>query len=169
MVLRKRKQKNGVGIILKKEHVDMVVELWRVTDRIICFKMELGGVMLNVISAYAPQVGCIREEKEAFWLDLLTSTQKWKFHPYSVKSGIISCASNKSFCASSNILSFAKIKLSILQLCLALSTTVKPSAILEYQNKCWTAALSATKTLAFTPKSFRTCSSTSCSRRIIGV
>ena len=63
-------KKNGVGIILKKEHVDKAVELWRATDRIICLKMELDGVMLNVISAYALQVGHIREEKEAFWLDL---------------------------------------------------------------------------------------------------
>ena len=63
-------KKNGVGIILKKEHLDRVVELWRATDRIICLKMEVDGVMLNVISAYAPQVGCVCEEKEAFWLDL---------------------------------------------------------------------------------------------------
>ena len=63
-------KKNGVGIILKKEHVDRVEELWRVTDKIICLKMELDGVMLNVMSAYAPQVGCIREKKETFWLDL---------------------------------------------------------------------------------------------------
>ena len=41
-------KKNGVGIILKKEQVDMVVELWRVTDRIICLKMELDGVILSV-------------------------------------------------------------------------------------------------------------------------
>ena len=52
------------------------MELWRVTDRIICLKMELDGVMLNVISAYAPQVGCIREEKEAFWLDLDETVEK---------------------------------------------------------------------------------------------
>ena len=45
-------KKNSAGIILKKENVDRVVELWRVTDRIICLKMELDGVMLNVISAY---------------------------------------------------------------------------------------------------------------------
>ena len=32
--------------------------------------------MLNVISAYAPQVGCIREEKEAFWLDLDETVKK---------------------------------------------------------------------------------------------
>ena len=34
------------------------------------------GVMLNVISAYAPQVGCIREEKETFWLDLDETVEK---------------------------------------------------------------------------------------------
>ena len=32
--------------------------------------------MLNVISAYAPQVGCIREEKETFWLDLDETMEK---------------------------------------------------------------------------------------------
>ena len=69
-------KKNGVGIILKKEHVDRVVELWRVSERIICLKMELDDVMLNVISAYAPQVGCIREEKETFWLDLDETVEK---------------------------------------------------------------------------------------------
>ena len=52
------------------------MELWRVTDRIICLKMEVDGVMLNVISAYAPQVGCIREENEAFWLDLDETVEK---------------------------------------------------------------------------------------------
>ena len=69
-------KKNGVGIILKKEHVYRVVKLWRVTDRIICLEMELDGVMLNVISAYAPQIGCICEEKEAFWLDLDETVEK---------------------------------------------------------------------------------------------
>ena len=52
-------KKNGLGIILKKEHVDRVVKLWRVTGKIICLKVELDGVMLNAISAYAPHVGCI--------------------------------------------------------------------------------------------------------------
>ena len=52
-----KNKKNGMGIILKKEHVDRVVELWRETDRILCLKMELDGVLLNVISAYVPQVG----------------------------------------------------------------------------------------------------------------
>ena len=52
------------------------MELWRVTDRIICLKMELDGVVWNVISAYVPQVGCIREEKEAFLLDLDETVEK---------------------------------------------------------------------------------------------
>ena len=69
-------KKNGVEIILKKEHVDRVAELWRVTDRIICLKMELDDVMLNVISGYTPKVGCTREEKEAFWLDLDETVEK---------------------------------------------------------------------------------------------
>ena len=73
---RSGNKKNGVGIILKKEHVDRVVELWRVTDKIIILKMELDGVMLNVISAYAPQVGCIGEENETFWLDLDETVEK---------------------------------------------------------------------------------------------
>ena len=57
-------KKNGIEIILKKEHVDRVVELWRVTDRIICLKMELDGVMLNVISAYVPQVGAYIKKRK---------------------------------------------------------------------------------------------------------
>ena len=35
--------------------------IMEVTHRIICLKMELDGAMLNVISVYAPQVGCIHE------------------------------------------------------------------------------------------------------------
>ena len=69
-------KKNGVEVILKKKHVNRVVVLWRVTDRIICLKMELDGVMLNVISAYAPQARCINEQKEIFWLDLDETVEK---------------------------------------------------------------------------------------------
>ena len=61
-------KKNDVEIILKKEHVDRVVKLWRVTNSMI--DRQFDGVMLNAISVYAPQVGYKSEEKEAFWLDL---------------------------------------------------------------------------------------------------
>ncbi|MCJ8750003.1 hypothetical protein PDJAM_G00194370 [Pangasius djambal] len=33
-------------------------------------KLETEGVMLNVVSGYAPQVGCELEEKERFWSEL---------------------------------------------------------------------------------------------------
>ena len=70
-----RNKKNGVRIILKKELVERVVELWWITDRIICLKMEFDDVMLNAISANELQVGCIPEEK-AFWLDLDGTVEK---------------------------------------------------------------------------------------------
>ena len=35
-----------------------------------CVKMEFGGMLINVISAYAPQTGYRPEVKEAFWTDL---------------------------------------------------------------------------------------------------
>ena len=60
--------------------MDRVIELWRISDRIICMKIELDGVVLNIISAYAPQVECVREEKEAFWLDLDEAVEKISKH-----------------------------------------------------------------------------------------
>ncbi|KAI5616429.1 hypothetical protein C0J50_24009 [Silurus asotus] len=46
------------------------MEVKRVSDRVMNMKLEVGGVMINVISAYAPQVGCEMEGKEKFWSDL---------------------------------------------------------------------------------------------------
>ncbi|KAF7710092.1 hypothetical protein HF521_008964 [Silurus meridionalis] len=63
-------KRNGVGVILKEEYNKSVVEVKRVSDRVINVKLEVEGVMINVISAYAPQVGCEMEEKERFWSEL---------------------------------------------------------------------------------------------------
>ena len=48
----------------------MVVEVKRKSDRMMSVKIEIEGVMVNVISAYALQMGCELEEKEDFWSDL---------------------------------------------------------------------------------------------------
>ena len=40
------------------------------SDRAMGMKLEMGGIILNVLSAYAPQVGCELEEKERFWRDM---------------------------------------------------------------------------------------------------
>ena len=63
-------RRNGVGIILKEDYVKSVVEVKRKSDRMTSVKMKIEGVMVNVISAYAPQVGCELGEKEDFWNDL---------------------------------------------------------------------------------------------------
>ncbi|MCJ8747404.1 hypothetical protein PDJAM_G00153150 [Pangasius djambal] len=47
-----------------------VLEVKRVSDRVMSLKLEIEGVMLNAVSGYAPQVGCELEEKERFWTEL---------------------------------------------------------------------------------------------------
>ncbi|XP_065642811.1 uncharacterized protein LOC136074421 [Hydra vulgaris] len=63
-------KRNGVGVIPKEELCKSVVEVKRESDRVICVKLEIDGVVMNGISAYAPQVGCDTEEKKEFWRDL---------------------------------------------------------------------------------------------------
>ncbi|KAK3516413.1 hypothetical protein QTP70_010742 [Hemibagrus guttatus] len=63
-------KRNGVGVVLKEEFVRNVLEVKRVSNRMMTLKLEIEGVMLNVFSGYAPQVGCELEEKERFWSEL---------------------------------------------------------------------------------------------------
>ncbi|KAK3561329.1 hypothetical protein QTP86_030628 [Hemibagrus guttatus] len=63
-------KRNGVGVVLKEEFVRNVLEVKRVSDRVMSLKLKTEGVMLNVVSGYAPQVGCELEEKERFWSEL---------------------------------------------------------------------------------------------------
>ncbi|KAK3548381.1 hypothetical protein QTP70_012138 [Hemibagrus guttatus] len=58
------------GVVLKEEFVRNVLEVKRVSNRVMSLKLEIEGVMLNVVSGYAPQVGCELEEKERFWSEL---------------------------------------------------------------------------------------------------
>ncbi|KAF7687514.1 hypothetical protein C0J45_21963 [Silurus meridionalis] len=54
-------KRNGLGVILlflKEEFSKCVVEVKRVSERVMNLKLEFEGAMMNVISAYAPQVGC---------------------------------------------------------------------------------------------------------------
>ncbi|KAI5107649.1 hypothetical protein C0J45_1243 [Silurus meridionalis] len=63
-------KRNGVGVILKEEYSKSVVEVKRVSDRVMNVKMKVEVVMINIISAYASQVGCEMVEKEKFWSEL---------------------------------------------------------------------------------------------------
>ena len=50
-------RRNGVGVILNEEYIGRVLEVKRVSDRMMYMKLDIDGVMMTVISAYAPQVG----------------------------------------------------------------------------------------------------------------
>ena len=63
-------RRNGVGVILKEDFIGRVLDVKRVYDRMMYMKLEIEGVMMTVISAYASQVGCMRKEKDKFWTDL---------------------------------------------------------------------------------------------------
>ncbi|KAF7708952.1 hypothetical protein C0J45_4279 [Silurus meridionalis] len=63
-------KRNGVGVILKKEYSKSVVEGKRVSYRVMNVKLEVEGVMINVICAYAPQVGCEMEDTGAHRLTM---------------------------------------------------------------------------------------------------
>ncbi|MCJ8741372.1 hypothetical protein PDJAM_G00070040 [Pangasius djambal] len=63
-------KRNGVGVVLKEEFGRNVLEVKSVSDRVMSLKLEIEGVMLNVVSSYAPQVDCELEEKERFWSEL---------------------------------------------------------------------------------------------------
>ena len=63
-------RKNGIGIVLTEELAESVLEVKRVSDRLMAMKLEVKGSILNIVSAYAPQVNYSTEEKNDFWEDL---------------------------------------------------------------------------------------------------
>ena len=63
-------RKNGIGIVLREELAESVLEVNRVSDRLMVMKLEVNGSILNIVSAYSPQVNNSMEEKNVFWEDL---------------------------------------------------------------------------------------------------
>jgi len=47
-----------------------IVDVGRKSDRIMTVILVFKEKVLNVISAYAPQVGCGKREKEEFWREM---------------------------------------------------------------------------------------------------
>jgi exonuclease III len=62
----KERSRNGVGILIDKSLKNGVVAIRRQGDRIIMNKLIFGDLVLNVISAYAPQVGLSDDVKRRF-------------------------------------------------------------------------------------------------------
>jgi exonuclease III len=63
----KKRSRNGVGILIDKSLKNEVVAVRRQGDMI---KLIFEDLVLNVISAYAPQVGLRDDVKRRFWKDL---------------------------------------------------------------------------------------------------
>ena len=63
-------RKNGIGIVLREKLAESVLEVKRVSDRLMAMKLEVKESILNIVSAYAPQVNNSMEEKNDFWEDL---------------------------------------------------------------------------------------------------
>ena len=63
-------RKNGIGIVLREELAESVLEVKRVLDRLMAMKLEVKGSILNIVRAYAPQVNNSLEDKNNFWEDL---------------------------------------------------------------------------------------------------
>ena len=55
---------------MREELAESVLEVKRVSDRLMAMKLEVNGSILNIVSAYAPQVNNSMEEKNNFWEDL---------------------------------------------------------------------------------------------------
>ena len=63
-------EKKGIRIVLREKLAESVLEVKRVSDRLMAMKLDVNGSILNIVSAYAPQVNNIMEEKNDFWEDL---------------------------------------------------------------------------------------------------
>ena len=49
-------RKNGIGIVVREALAENVLEVKRVSDRLMAMKLEVTGSILNIVRAYAPQV-----------------------------------------------------------------------------------------------------------------
>ena len=57
VILKEDGRINGVGFILKEDYIGRVLEVKRVSDRMMYMKLDIEGVMTTVISAYAHKWG----------------------------------------------------------------------------------------------------------------
>ena len=58
---------SGVRVIVSEEFTDKVIEVTRVSERLMMVKLIVGKCLMNVVAAYAPQTGRSQEEKDNFW------------------------------------------------------------------------------------------------------
>ena len=69
---------SGVGILVAEKWVDNVVEVRRISERIMVLKVAIGKQVFNIVSAYAPQVGRSAMDEERFWMSMMKEIVKLK-------------------------------------------------------------------------------------------
>lgn len=70
MYARKRSRKNGVEMILDEALKAKTVEVIRKNNWVIAVKLVIEVSIVSVISVYALQYGCVKNEKNAFRQDM---------------------------------------------------------------------------------------------------
>ena len=63
-------RKNKIEIVVREELAESVLEVKRVSDKLMAINLELKGSILNIVSAYAPLVNNSMDKKNDFWEDL---------------------------------------------------------------------------------------------------
>ncbi len=62
--------RNGIGIVFSKKWRDNVLNINRITDRIMALQLVIAKGKMNVLSVYTPQTGCTDEGKDNVWKKL---------------------------------------------------------------------------------------------------
>ena len=58
---------NGVGIVLSNEQKEDLISVSRNSDPVMPIELGLEEMVVSIMCACAPQVGCIENEKETCW------------------------------------------------------------------------------------------------------
>ena len=63
-------RRNEIRIVVRKKLVEIVLDVKRVSQRLMSMKLEVKETIINIVSSYAPQINNSMEEKKGFWQDL---------------------------------------------------------------------------------------------------
>lgn len=74
---------NGAGILVDKDLKKQVVKVRRVNDEMMMIKLVVGGLILNIISVYAPQVGL--DEEVVFLGGLGRGCERYSAHREAIR------------------------------------------------------------------------------------
>ena len=60
----------GVGVLVAEKWINSVIEVRKISERLMVLRVSVGERVLNLLTVYAPQVGRLSEEKAEFFIVL---------------------------------------------------------------------------------------------------